>query len=82
MAAKTDNCSFCGRPRNQVNLLFSGISGHICDECVDRAHTILSEEIRKKSTPDLKKLKLRKPLEMKEFLDQYVIGQDVSKKYL
>jgi ATP-dependent Clp protease ATP-binding subunit ClpX len=49
---------------------------------VDRAHTILSEEMRKKSTPDLKKLKLRKPLEMKEFLDQYVIGQDVSKKYL
>ena len=82
MAAKTDSCSFCGRSRNQVNLLFSGISGHICDECVDRAHTIVSEEIRKKSTPDLKKLKLRKPLEMKEFLDQYVIGQDVSKKYL
>ncbi|HPE76439.1 MAG TPA: ATP-dependent Clp protease ATP-binding subunit ClpX [Draconibacterium sp.] len=79
---KSDKCSFCGREKNEVNLLIAGIDGHICDRCAEQAHSIIQEEVRKDSTFDLDGAKLLKPKEIKEFLDQYVIGQDQAKKIL
>ncbi|MBN2743425.1 MAG: ATP-dependent Clp protease ATP-binding subunit ClpX [Marinilabiliaceae bacterium] len=77
-----DKCSFCGRPRKDTNLLIAGISGHICDNCIEQANSILEEEFKKKGSFDMKGVKLLKPSEIKTFLDQYVIGQDSAKKYL
>ncbi len=77
-----DRCSFCGREKKDTNLLIAGISGHICDRCIDQAYTIVQEEIGKKGDFDLKQLQLLKPAEIKSFLDLYVIGQDEAKKYL
>jgi ATP-dependent Clp protease ATP-binding subunit ClpX len=79
---KSDKCSFCGREKNEVNLLIAGIDGHICDRCADQAHAIIQEETKKGSIFDLDGVKLLKPQEIKEFLDQYVIGQDQAKKIL
>ncbi|MBI9062485.1 MAG: ATP-dependent Clp protease ATP-binding subunit ClpX [Marinilabiliaceae bacterium] len=77
-----DKCSFCGRDRKDTNLLIAGISGHICDSCIEQAHSILDEEFKKKSSFDVDTITLLKPLEIKAFLDQYVIGQDEAKKFL
>lgn len=77
-----DKCSFCGREKKEVNLLIAGIDGHICDRCVEQAHSIILEEIKKDNTFDLDSAKLLKPKEIKEFLDQYVIGQDQAKRIL
>jgi len=77
-----DRCSFCGRDKKDTNLLIAGISGHICDRCIDQAYTIVQEESGKKGNFDLNQLKLLKPFEIKTFLDLYVIGQDEAKKYL
>ncbi len=78
-----DRCSFCGRDKRSVNILIAGISANICDVCVEQASTIIEEELKKKGNRvDLGKVKLMKPLEIKEFLDQYVIGQHEAKKYL
>jgi ATP-dependent Clp protease ATP-binding subunit ClpX len=77
-----DKCSFCGRERKDTNLLIAGISGHICDSCIEQANTILEEEFKKKNSFDLGDIKLLKPAEIKEFLDLYVIGQDEAKKFL
>jgi len=77
-----DKCSFCGRTKNQVNMLIAGISGHICDTCAEQAHNIVEEEGKKRNEFDVNKIKLIKPIEIKKFLDQYVIGQDTGKKFL
>ncbi len=77
-----DKCSFCGRTRKDSNLLIAGISGHICDNCIEQAHSILEEEFKKKGSFDMKGMKLMKPFEIKTFVDQYVIGQDNAKKSL
>ncbi len=77
-----DKCSFCGRSRKDTNLLIAGVSGHICDSCIEQANNILAEEFKKKDSFDVDSLKLLKPIEIKSFLDQYVIGQDEAKKYL
>ena len=83
MSKKQENfCSFCGRPESQVNLLISGMSGFICDECVGRAHQMLNEEMAHRSRAMVPDFKLLKPLEIKNFLDQYVIGQDAAKRVL
>ncbi len=79
---KMDKCSFCGREKKEVNLLIAGIEGHICDRCAEQAHSIIQEEIKKDSQFDLDGIKLLKPKEIKEFLDQYVIGQEQAKKIL
>ncbi len=79
---KMDKCSFCGRDKKEVNLLIAGIDGHICDRCAEQAHSIIQEEIKKDSAFNLDGIKLLKPKEIKEFLDQYVIGQDQAKKIL
>lgn len=74
-------CSFCGRGENEVALLMTGMSGYICNDCVEQAHAILrEEELIKKSDFDIKELP--KPKEIKEFLDEYVIGQDEAKRAL
>ena len=77
-----DKCSFCGRNKTDVKLLIAGVSGHICDSCIEQAYGIVKEEFNKQTTFDIGKVKLLKPIEIKEFLDQYVIGQNEAKKYL
>ncbi len=77
-----DRCSFCGREKKDTNLLIAGISGHICDNCIEQAHTIVEEETRGTTDFSLDQVKVLKPVEIKNFLDQYVIGQDTAKKYL
>ncbi len=77
-----DRCSFCGREKKDTSLLIAGISGHICDHCIEQAHNIVQEETRGSSDFDVNQIKLLKPVEIKNFLDQYVIGQEVAKKFL
>jgi len=77
-----DKCSFCGRTKKEANLLIAGLEGHICDHCIEQAHSIMVEEMGSKSSFSLDSIKLRKPDEIKTFLDQYVIGQDRAKKIL
>ncbi len=78
----TDKCSFCGREKKEVNLLIAGMEGHICDRCIEQAYAIVEEEFKTETEFDLNGLKLLKPKEIKEFLDEYVIGQDQAKKIL
>jgi ATP-dependent Clp protease ATP-binding subunit ClpX len=74
-------CSFCGRKKAETDLLIAGLDAHICDKCIEQAHGIVEEEIADAKTGSLsKELTLKKPLEIKEFLDQYVIGQDETKR--
>lgn len=74
-------CSFCGRKKAETDLLIAGLDAHICDKCIEQAHGIVEEEIADAKTGNLsKELILKKPLEIKEFLDQYVIGQDETKR--
>ena len=75
-----EKCSFCGRNKEETQLMIAGISGHICESCVEQAYTILHEEHDFSFNP--KELKLLKPREIKNFLDQYVIGQDAAKRVL
>lgn len=77
-----DRCSFCGRDKKDTRLLIAGISGHICDNCVEQAWEIINEESKIRNDFDVKKIKLMKPSEIKAFLDLYVIGQDDAKRYL
>lgn len=77
-----EKCSFCGREKKDVNLLIAGISGHICDNCINQAYEIIEEELKTTSDFDFSSIKLLKPKEIKAFLDQYVVGQDDAKKYL
>ena len=77
-----DHCSFCGRDRKNVRMLISGISGFICDNCVDLASHVIAEDAKKRGNLNLGNIKLMKPAEIKAFLDQYVIGQDEAKKYI
>lgn len=80
-------CSFCDRTESEVNILFTGIKGNICDTCTENAHQLLQDTMgdskpKKNNKDELKKHKVYKPREMKEFLDQYVIGQDAAKKII
>ena len=78
------HCCFCGRGEDEVNLLLSGIDGYICDDCVKMAGEYLAElgHAREKEAPAIKLGELQKPKAIKEFLDQYVIGQERAKKLL
>lgn len=83
MDNKNIKCSFCGRDKRDTSVLIAGISGHICDHCITQASNIVSEEMHEKQSSSLKSsIKLLKPLEIKNHLDQYVIGQDDAKKVL
>jgi len=77
-----DKCSFCGRGRSETEILISGIDGLICDQCVGQAQEIVNEEVKSKNRPSHKELSLKKPMEIKLLLDQYVIGQDEAKSVL
>ncbi|MCF0206859.1 MAG: ATP-dependent Clp protease ATP-binding subunit ClpX [Bacteroidales bacterium] len=81
---KNDRCSLCGRSRKEVGILFQGLLGNVCDDCIKRGYEILKEEEVHQSAEKAKKkaVKLKKPMEIKEFLDSYVIGQDYAKKVL
>ena len=81
--AKEENleCSFCGRKKSDTDLLIAGMDAHICDKCIEQAHGIVEEEISEASSGShSKEIILKKPLEIKTFLDQYGIGQDETKK--
>ena len=85
MAERTKNrCSFCGRSEREVELLISGATGFICNNCAMQAYEITNEALGSKKAQALKleKESLPKPQEIKAFLDQYVIGQDDAKRYL
>ncbi len=82
-AVNEDKCSFCGRSRKQVHVLISGVSGFICDNCAAQAYEIAKEATKQLGLQEAQKpLQLRKPEEIKNYLDEYVIGQDEAKKYL
>lgn len=78
----TRKCSFCGREGKDVDMLISGINAHICDRCVDQAQLIVQEEIKSNKKKKVPSFKLLKPSEIKNHLDQYVIGQDQAKKVI
>jgi ATP-dependent Clp protease ATP-binding subunit ClpX len=83
MAKQTLECSFCGRKKPETNLLIAGIDSHICDRCIEQAHGIVLEEIKSSAgTKSSVDLILKKPKEIRAFLDQYVIGQDQTKKVM
>ena len=82
MAKKETGCSFCGRPRNEVEMLIAGVTGHICENCVTQANSIISEEQLTKNKGKKNPVNLLKPIEIKKKLDDYVIGQSDAKKTL
>src|SRR4026208_673629 len=84
MAKNILHCSFCGRSRDEVKILIAGQEGHICENCVEHAREIIEQElmVRDEKTPSSFKLTVKKPVEIKKFLDEYVIGQDEAKKVL
>ncbi|QES87246.1 ATP-dependent Clp protease ATP-binding subunit ClpX [Rhizosphaericola mali] len=87
MAKQTQlHCSFCGRSRDEVKILIAGLEGHICENCVEHAQEIIAQEIMQdvedKGGKNGFKLTMKKPTEIKSFLDQYVIGQENAKKIL
>ena len=83
MAKKGNICSFCGRNEQDVDLLIAGIGAYICNNCIESAHSIITEEFERRSKEfNIDSTDLPKPRQIKEFLDQYVIGQDEAKKFL
>jgi ATP-dependent Clp protease ATP-binding subunit ClpX len=82
MANKEISCSFCGRKKSEVEILIAGISAHICEGCVDQADKIVKEELRTRKSPGFKPGNLLRPSEIKQKLDEYVIGQDEAKRVL
>ena len=84
MAKNPLHCSFCGRNRDEVKILIAGQDGHICENCVEHAREIIEQElvVRDDKITSSFKLTVKKPMEVKKFLDEYVIGQDDAKKVL
>jgi ATP-dependent Clp protease ATP-binding subunit ClpX len=85
MAKNILHCSFCGRSRDEVKILIAGQEGHICENCVEHAREIIEQELMVKDDKNSSssfKLTIKKPIEVKRFLDEYVIGQDEAKKVL
>lgn len=83
MAKEVLECSFCGRKKPETNLLIAGINAHICDRCIEQAHGIVLEELKSSGSSKLiGDLILQKPKEIRAFLDEYVIGQDQTKKVM
>ena len=82
---KHSTCSFCGRPEKDVLLMLTGINGFICNECAEQAYHIVQENLtarRSQSDNNCDLTDIPKPKQIKEYLDQYVIGQDDAKRYL
>ena len=78
------SCSFCGRRKSEVEVMLSGMDAHICNHCIEQGHQVVLDEMysKEKKKTALPKFNLIKPMEMKRFLDQYIIGQDEAKKTL
>lgn len=83
MSIEELSCSFCGKKKGETNLLIAGLDAHICDRCIEQANGIVLEETHQ-INENLNKsdIALRKPTQIKTFLDEYVIGQDYTKKVL
>ena len=78
MSEQPINCSFCGRSKDDVTVLIAGVTGHICDHCIEQAESIIREErVQKSTAPDLD---LKIPSEIKQHLDEYIIGQESAKR--
>ncbi len=75
-------CSFCGRHKKDVDLMISGIHAHICDKCITQANQILAEELKTKQKFSAPRFNLVKPIDMKKYLDLFVVGQDEAKKVI
>ncbi|WP_179344239.1 ATP-dependent Clp protease ATP-binding subunit ClpX [Winogradskyella ursingii] len=83
MAKEELECSFCGRKKPETNLLIAGLDAHICDRCIEQAHGIVIEESKQAGNTELSaELMLKKPKEIKSFLDEYIIGQEYSKRVM
>jgi len=83
MAKKEElECSFCKRKKEETNLLIAGIDSHICDKCIEQAHGIVMEESINERNSSSSDFLVKKPKEIKKFLDQYIIGQDQAKKVM
>lgn len=83
MAKEELECSFCGRKKPETNLLIAGLDAHICDRCIEQAHGIVIEESKQLGNSELSaELMLRKPKEIKAFLDEYIIGQEYTKRVM
>ncbi len=84
MGKNTLHCAFCGRNRDEVKILIAGQDGHICESCVEHAKEIIEQELvtKDESSTTNFKLTVKKPMEMKKFLDEYIIGQDEAKKVI
>ncbi|MBG7628879.1 MAG: ATP-dependent Clp protease ATP-binding subunit ClpX [Bacteroidetes bacterium] len=76
-------CSFCGRKKPETDLLIAGLDAHICDKCIEQAHGIVVEELAESGSTTLSsELIVKKPKEIKAFIDQYMIGQDQAKRVM
>lgn len=83
MAKEELECSFCGRKKPETNLLIAGLDAHICDRCIEQAHGIVIEESKQIDSSELSaELMLKKPLQIKNFLDEYIIGQEHTKRVM
>ena len=83
MAKEDLECSFCGKKKPETNLLIAGLDAHICDRCIEQAHGIVLEESKQLSDSDLSaELILKRPQEIKSFLDEYIIGQEHTKRVM
>jgi len=82
MKNKELKCSFCGKDESKTDFMIRGVSGQICDKCIELSREIYENELKKDKTDITKDFPLIKPQEMKKFLDQYVIGQNEAKKVL
>lgn len=83
MDKKEVKCSFCGRDKQDTNVLIAGITGHICDSCIGQAQNIIAEELSQRKRADIAgSMILQRPADIKKHLDEYVIGQDEAKKVL
>ena len=83
MAKEELTCSFCGRKKSETNLLIAGLDAHICDRCITQAYSIVMEESKQGDSGELtSELMLRKPQDIKAFLDTYIIGQEYTKRVM
>jgi ATP-dependent Clp protease ATP-binding subunit ClpX len=83
MAKENLECSFCGRKKPDTSLLIAGLDAHICDRCIEQAHGIVAEESKQSGNSELSaELMLKKPKEIKAFLDEYIIGQEYTKRVM
>ncbi|MFT4782227.1 MAG: ATP-dependent Clp protease ATP-binding subunit ClpX, partial [Pseudohongiellaceae bacterium] len=83
MAKEELECSFCGRKKPETSLLIAGLDAHICDRCIEQAHGIVLEESKQSGNEELSsELMLKKPQQIKSFLDEYIIGQEYTKRVM